>query len=379
MHVVVDARYISRLQSGIGLYTQHLLQALAAIDLETRYTYLTVRDGPDPGVRQSNFAPWVTRISFENHLVGDLWQSSYLPFRLAALGADLYHGPAVFLPLVKLGYRTVVTIHDLVAFLFPETVPTKYGTYMRWMTRLSVRSADRIIADSEATRADLLRLLGVPAEKVRTIHAALGSGYAPVRDPARLEAVRRTYQLEEPYLLFVGNLEPRKNLVRLIEAYALLRRRHRLPHRLVLAGKKGWLYRPIFQAVERLGLQREVIFTGYISQEDLPAVYSMAAVFAFPSIYEGFGLPVLEAMACGVPVVAGASGSIPEVAGDAALLVPPSEVEAIAETLHRVLTDAALRAELRARGLARSRAFSWERVATETRKVYLEVHDRSRP
>lgn len=378
MHVVVDARYISRLQSGIGLYTQHLLRALAAIDPETRYTYLTVRDGPDAGIRQPNFAPWVTRISFENHLVGDLWQSSYLPLRLAALGADLYHGPAVFLPLIKLGYRTVVTIHDLVAFLFPETVPAKYGTYMRWMTRLSVRSADRIIADSEATRVDLMRLLGVPAGKVRTIHAALGTGYAPVRDPARLEAVRRTYQLEGPYLLFVGNLEPRKNLVRLIEAYALLRRRHGLPHRLVLAGKRGWLYRSIFQTVERLDLQREVVFTGYVAPEDLPAVYSMAAAFAFPSLYEGFGLPILEAMACGVPVVAGASGSIPEVAGDAALLVPPSEVEAIAEALHRVLTDPALRAELQARGFERSRAFSWERVATETRRVYLEVHARSR-
>lgn len=378
MHVVVDARYISRLQSGIGLYTQHLLRALAAIDPTTRYTYLTVSDGPDPGIRQPNFSPWVTRISFENHLVGDLWQSSYLPFRLAALGADLYHGPAVFLPLLKLGYRTVVTIHDLVAFLFPETVPTKYGIYMRWMTRLSVRSADRIIADSEATREDLVRQLGVPPEKIRTIHAALGTGYEPVRDPARLEAVRRSYRLEGPYILFVGNLEPRKNLVRLIEAYALLRRRVRLPHRLVLAGKRGWLYRPIFQAVERLGLQQEVIFTGYVAPEDLPAVYSMAEVFAFPSIYEGFGLPVLEAMACGVPVVAGASGSIPEVAGDAALLVPPYQVEAIAEALHRVLTEAVLRAELTARGLARSRAFSWERVAIQTREVYQQAHRRGR-
>jgi len=374
MHVVVDARYISRLQSGIGLYTQHLLRALASIDPATRYTYLTVRDGPDPGIRQPNFSPWVTRISFENHLVGDLWQSSYLPFRLATLGADLYHGPAVFLPPLKLGYRTVVTIHDLVAFLFPETVPTQYGIYMRWMTRLSTRSADRIIAVSEATREDLVRQLGVPPEKIQTIHEALGTGYEPVRDPGRLEAVRRTYRLEGPYILFVGNLEPRKNLVRLIEAYALLRRRVRLPHRLVLAGKNGWLYRPIFQAVERLGLQQEVIFTGYVAQEDLPAIYSMAEAFAFPSLYEGFGLPVLEAMACGVPVVAGASGSIPEVAGDAALLVSPYQVEAIAEALHRVLIEAELRAELRARGLARSRAFSWERAAIQTREVYQQVH-----
>lgn len=379
MHVAVDARYVSRLQSGIGLYTEHLLRALAAIDPTTRYTYLAVRNGPDPGIRQPNFSPCFTRISFENHLVGDLWQSSYLPVRLAALGVDLYHGPAVFLPLVKLGYRTVVTIHDLVAFLFPETVPTKYGTYMRWMTRLSARTADRIIADSEATRRDLVRLLGVPGEKVRTIPAALGTGFEPVRDPARLEAVRRTYQLEGPYLLFVGNLEPRKNLVRLIEAYAVLRRRFTLPHRLVLAGKKGWLYRPIFQAVERLGLQREVVFTGYIAPADLPAVYSMADAFAFPSLYEGFGLPVLEAMACGVPVVAGASGSIPEVVGDAALLVPSLEVEAIAEALYRVLTDAGLRAELTARGRERSRAFSWERVAIQTREVYEQVHARGRP
>jgi glycosyltransferase involved in cell wall biosynthesis len=373
VHVVLDARYIARRQSGVGAYAQRLIAGLAAIDRENRYTCLVAADGPGLPVAQHNVAAWPTRVSFEDHLRGDLWLLAYLPLRLRRLGTDVYHGPAVFLPHVKLGYRTVVTIHDLVSFLFPETVPRKYSLYMRLMTRLAARSADRIIAVSHATKADLERTLRVPAAKVVVIHEAVGPEFARPPAPETVAAVMHRYGLRRPYCLFVGNLEPRKNLPGLIEAFAEVRRRLAAtarPPQLVLAGTRAWLHAGIFRAVETHGLGRDVVFTDYVPLRDLPALYAGATCFAFPSLYEGFGLPVLEAMAAGAPVVAARAGSIPEVAGDAALLVDarvPGELAAGIETL---LTDPVLRERLIARGRTRAATFGWEAVARRTRAVY---------
>jgi len=191
-----------------------------------------------------------------------------------------------------------------------------------------------------------------------------------VRNPARLAEVRRRDGLRGPYILFVGNLEPRKNLVRLIEAFGRLKARHTLPHQLIVAGKRGWLYRSIFEAVERLGLRDDVIFTGYVPAEDLPALYAMADLFAFPSLYEGFGLPVLEAMACGTPVLTARTGSLPEVAGEAAWYVDPLDVEALADGMARILTDPGTRADLVDRGLLQAKRFTWAKTAAATLDIY---------
>ncbi|MBI4013385.1 MAG: glycosyltransferase family 4 protein [Candidatus Rokubacteria bacterium] len=382
MHIVIDARYVSRLQSGVGHYTEHLIGGLAAIDRQNRYTCLVLKDAPDLPIPEPDgprFARWPTRVSFENHLSGDLWLLAYLPLRLRRLGTDVYHGPAVFLPLVKLGYRTVVTIHDLVSFLFPRTVPRKYALYMRLMTRLAVRSADRIIAVSGATRDDLTRVLRVPDDKVTVIHEAVAPQFAIPCDAGAVEAVLRRYGIRRPYCLFVGNLEPRKNLARLVEAFGLLRTRDlRGPDgatapQLVLAGGRGWLYNGIFADLATRGGLGEIVFTGHVPAADLPALYAAAACFVFPSLYEGFGLPVLEAMAAGTPVVASRVGAIPEVAGDAALLVDARRPVELAEAIAAVLTDRALRARLITRGRARARLFSWEAVARQTLAVYESV------
>jgi len=378
MHVVLDARYLSRTQSGVGHYTQRLIGGLAAIDVANRYTCIVVRDGPGLPVVQPNIECWPTSISFEDHLRGDLWLLGYLPVRLRRLRADVYHGPAVFLPLIKLGYRTVVTVHDLVSFLFPSTVPRKYSLYMRLMTRLAVRSADRIIAVSGATKEDLSRVLGVPDARVAVIHEAVAPEFTVPTTPAAVEAVARRYGIRAPYCLFVGNLEPRKNLARLIEAFALVRARRRSATgpcpQLVVAGTRGWLYSGIFRAVERHGVTGDIVFTGYVAPADLPALYAGAACFVFPSLYEGFGLPVLEAMAVGTPVVASRVGAIPEVAGDAAILVDAQKAEEIAGAIEAVLDDGGLRRDLAARGRARARRFTWENVARQTLAVYEAVH-----
>ena len=200
MHVVLDARYIARRQSGVGAYTQRLIAGLATIDHANRYTCLAAAEGPGLPVRQANVATLPTRVSFEDHLRGDLWLLAYLPLRLRALRTDVYHGPAVFLPHVKLGYRTVVTIHDLVSFLFPETVPRKYSLYMRLMTRLAARSADRIIAVSEATKADLVEILHVPPSKIVVIHEAVGPEFARPPSPEAVDAVVQPLRAPAPLL-----------------------------------------------------------------------------------------------------------------------------------------------------------------------------------
>jgi glycosyltransferase involved in cell wall biosynthesis len=375
--VVLDARYIARRQSGVGAYAQRLIGGLAAIDAENRYTCIVAAAGPGLPVVQGNVDAWKTRVSFEDHLRGDLWLLVYLPLRLRKLGADVYHGPAVFLPHVKLGYRTVVTIHDLVSFLFPETVPKKYSLYMRLMTRLAARSADRIIAVSEATKTDLERTLRVPATKIAVIHEAVSPEFARPLVPGAVEAVAERYGLRTPYCLFVGNLEPRKNLPGLIEAFAAVRRRLAgtpRPPQLVLAGTRAWLHSGIFRAVEAHGLGDDVVFTDYVPIADLPALYAGATCFVFPSLYEGFGLPVLEAMAAGAPVVAARAGSIPEVAGDAALLVDTRVPGELASAIETLLTEPAYRARLVARGRARAARFDWETVARQTLAVYEAAH-----
>jgi glycosyltransferase involved in cell wall biosynthesis len=382
--VAIDARYVSRLQSGVGHYTQRLIGGLATIDARNRYTCVVVRDGPDlpgPEWNGGRWHRWPTRVSFENHVAGDLWLLGYLPLRLHRLGVDVYHGPAVFLPLVKLGYRTVVTVHDLVSFLFPETVPRKYALYMRLMTRLAVRSADRIIAVSGSTRDDLTRILQVPEEKVVVIHEAVAPEFAGGGDPAAVTEVMARYNIRRPYCLFVGNLEPRKNLSRLIEAFGRLRARRPAvaggsqPLQLVLAGTRGWLYSSIFATVATQGAPPDIVFTGYVPARDLPALYAGAECFVFPSLYEGFGLPVLEAMAAGTPVVASRVGAIPEVAGDAAVLVDARRPDELAEAIEAVVGDPTLRERLAARGRARARLFTWEAVARRTLAVYEAARD----
>ena len=379
MHVVLDARYIARRQSGVGAYAQRLVAGLATIDRGNRYTCLVAADGPGLPVDQANIAAWTTRISFEDHLRGDLWLLGYLPLRLRALRADVYHGPAVFLPHVKLGYRTVVTIHDLVSFLFPETVPRKYSLYMRLMTRLAARSADRVIAVSHATKTDLEQVLGVPSSKIVVIHEAVGPEFARPVSPEAVEAVVLRYGLRRPYCLFVGNLEPRKNLPTLIQAFAEVRRRlaatGRAPQ-LVLAGTRAWFHAGIFRAVEQHRLGDDVVFTDYVPLAELPALYAGATCFVFPSLYEGFGLPVLEAMAAGAPVVAARAGSIPEVAGDAALLVDAHTPGELTAAIESVLTDPALRERLVLRGRARAAEFEWNAVARQTLAVYQAVYER---
>lgn len=284
---------------------------------------------------------------------------------------DLVHDPTGTAPLMLTNARRVVTIHDVIPYIYPKTSSRLDRLIYRLWLPLAVRHLDAVITDSECSRRDILTHLPVHPDKVTVVPIAASPRYRPL-DRTQTASVLARLGLTAPYILYVGSVEPRKNLSRLLEAFARLRA-DAPGYRLVIVGAGRWKTTPIFKTVARLGLEPYVSFTGYVAEEDLPALYAGAALFVFPSLYEGFGLPVLEAMACGTPVITSNVSSLPEVAGDAALTVNPFDVEAIADTMRRVLADPALAAHLRERGLARARQFSWERTARETLAVYERV------
>ena len=287
-------------------------------------------------------------------------------------GASLFHATEhLLLPLRSV--PTVLTVHDLIFRHLPEHHKWLNRWYLNWALPLYCRRATRIIAISECTRRDLSAAYGVPAEKITVIHEAADPRFRP-QPAARVAAVRRRYGLPERYLLFVGTIEPRKNLTRLLHAFEVLRDEG-LSDALVVVGQRGWLYDAFFAALERSPAREAVILPGFVPDEDLPAVYAGAQALAFPSLYEGFGLPVLEAMACGTPVACSGTSSLPEVAGDAALTFDPASEAAILAALRELLVDPSLRQALASRGLERAAQFSWDRVAAETEAVYGSLLD----
>ncbi len=296
-----------------------------------------------------------------------------VPAALRRLKIDVFHGmDHVGIPLVGRTGKYVVTVHDVIPLILPETFTPRHRTIVRLALARIRRKADCVIVPSHAVKGDVVRYVGFPEDRVVVTPEGCDARFRPVRLEAALRDVVAKYGLPARYLLAVGTLEPRKNLAALLEAFARLRRGRAVdPNlRLVLAGARGWLDEPLFRTVRALGLERAVHFPGFIEDDDLPAVYSGAALFVFPSLYEGFGLPPLEAMACGVPVVASNVSAMPEVAGDAAILVDPRDVDGLASAIARVLRDGALRARLRVAGIARARQFSWETTARRTLDAY---------
>jgi glycosyltransferase involved in cell wall biosynthesis len=377
MLIGLDAsRAASAQRTGTEGYSLHLIRALLEIDQRNEYVLYFHRP-PRPGLFPAS-PRWRARvIPFPR-----LWTHVRLSLEMLTAPPDVLFVPAHVLPLVR-PRRSVVTVHDLGYRHEPQAHRLLDRLYLELSTRYNARAASHVIADSTATKRDLVQLYGTDPDRITVIPLGLDELFQPVTDPARLADVRARYGIPGDYLLYVGTLQPRKNLVRLIEAWARVIADCRLQiadlgrWTLVLAGKKGWLYEEIFATVRRLGLEGRVLFPGYVPEEDLPALLSGATAFVWPSLYEGFGLPVLEAMACGTPVIAANVSSLPEVVGDAGLLVDPLDSEALAAAMQRLLADAdpstplraSLRAELRQRGLARAKLFSWPRCARETLAV----------
>lgn len=300
-----------------------------------------------------------------------LWEQLVAPLACARAGVQLLHSTAYVQPLLC-PTRSVVTIHDLSFILMPETFKRGNQLYLSALTRISARRADRVIAVSENTRQDVIRLLGVTPSKVEVVHHGIEPEFRPI-EPSVVEGFRRRRGLPDRYVLHLGTLEPRKNLPTLLRAFAQARREYGLSHELVLGGGKGWGYQQIFDLVDSLGLKGKVHFPGFVPLAELPLWYNGASLFAYPSRYEGFGMPPLEAMACGTPVLTSSRSSLPEVLGGAGLLVDPDSVPALADELGRVLGDEARLADLRERGLRRAATFSWNETARRTVRIYRQA------
>jgi glycosyltransferase involved in cell wall biosynthesis len=289
-----------------------------------------------------------------------------LPLELARLRPDVVHS-IDFIPAFWRRWRSVITVHDLGFWHFPETLTAESRRYYGQLGR-AAQSADRIIAVSRSTRADLITLAGVDPAKIEVVLEAAGPEFQPVGRGAARARAGELLGVKRPFVLFVGSFEPRKNLVRLVEAFARVRQERDVE--LALVGRRAWLFEPIFRRINELELGEVVRVVEGLPHESYPVLYSAAELLAFPSLYEGFGLPPLEAMSCGCPVVSSNRASLPEVVGEAGLLVEPDDTQSLAEAVLKVLTDPALSAELRRRGLERARQFSWQRTAQETLAVY---------
>lgn len=371
MVVGFDMRPIFFTRGGISRYVLCLVEALSTAVHDVRVVPFCPKDIPchiDSQLRP-HLTPRILHFSLRNSFLETIWENLMLSFGAYREHVHLMHFPRFSVPLLRIG-GTVVTVHDLAFRRYPHTLTAEARRYFESATSSAVKRADAIIAVSEHTRQDLIEFFHVEPDRVHVVYNGLEPRFSPCCADETLSQVRRAYGLKDDYILFVGTLEPRKNLVGLLNAYAMLRSIHGVDIPLVLAGEKGWLYEEVFDALHSLRLQSYVHLLGRVPDAYLPDLYRGASAFVYPSFYEGFGFPVLEAMACGAPVVTSAVSAIPEVAGDAALLVDPHSSEAIADALARILEDEALADDLRKRGVQQAARFSWDRAAKGTLKVY---------
>jgi glycosyltransferase involved in cell wall biosynthesis len=380
MKVVVDGFPIRIGSAGIGTYTRELLGALTRV--APAHEYYLADLGPRLGAARvpqlgpGEYDAWIERLAGSVPRAWKVLPNRVRNFWIARQAADL--GAAVFLATNFLGvfhrtFRTVLTVHDLSHVHHPQDT---YPAMARKLARDLPRQVDRahaILADSESTKRDVIAHLGVPRPRIHVVYPGVASSFRPVGDKAAQEACRRRYGLPERFLLHVGTLEPRKNLTRLIEAFRRLTEEPRFDLGLVLVGGKGWHDDAITRAIDEFPRAGRIVLTGRVPREDLPLIYSLAEVFVFPSLYEGFGLPVLEAMACGTPVITSSVSSLPEVAGDAALLVDPESVTEIAAAVRGVTADPELSGLLRRLGLARAAAFPWDATARKISALFEET------
>jgi glycosyltransferase involved in cell wall biosynthesis len=377
MRIGIDYTAAVRQGGGIGRYTRNLIRSLASLDTKNRYT-LFVAGGWGEG---DGLGPWpgnyrVRSIPLSDRWMNILWQRLRLPLPIQFVTGplDLFHSPDFVLPPTR-QVPAILTVHDLSFLRVPQYFVLGFREYLEGAVSRAVKRAYHILADSESTRRDLIELMAVEPERVSVLYPGVEPRFQQVHDMEFLHRVRSRYGLPEHFVLGLSTLQPRKNFDGLIQAYhRMLATRDGEPGitdlDLVIVGGTGWLYKDTLALAERLGLGERVHFVGFVSDEDLPALYSLATVFAFPSWYEGFGLPVLEAMACGTPVVAADNSSLPEVVGGAGLMVSAGDAEALAKALASLLTEQSLRRQLIAAGREQARRFTWEAAATRLSTIY---------
>ena len=367
MRIAIDARKLR--DYGIGTYIRNLLRHLARIDNKTEYVVLCREaDRAFAAELGENF-----RAVRERSGSYSVREQISVPLDLRREGADLFHAPHYVLPPLT-PCRSVVTIHDCIHLRFPQYLPSRLGyAYARSALWIAAHRSARVLTVSEASKRDILSYFSVPESKVTVIYNAIDERFNEEPPADEVMRVKERYQLNDPFILYAGNIKPHKNLERLIEAFHTIRRGELEHAKLLIIGDEISKYATLRRTVHRYKLHKHVRFFGFVPDATLAILYRLARVFVFPSLYEGFGLPPLEAMASGTPVITSNVSSLPEVVGDAAMLIDPYEPDAIAGAMRRVMLDDRLRDDMRERGLARVRDFSWERSVRRVREIYDEV------
>jgi len=366
MRIVFDGTTLTPGRTGVGYYTEHLLQHLAREVVNTGDELVVVSNKPID--TQAPLPPHVRVHDGHRFPIRIGWMQLRAQRALEALRPDVAHFTNGMIPIGS-PVATVVTVHDMSLRLYPNCHPVRRLLLNRPLMHVAIRQASSIVTVSNSARRDLLRLHGVAPDRVAVVHEAASPAFRPIADREWLENVRARYALPRQFMLYVGTIEPRKNLSRLMSAFADARKAG-IPHHLVCVGPYGWSSRNLAGHIERLGIQDVVHFTGYVPFEHLPAIYNLGEFFAFPSLYEGFGLPVVEAMACGIPVLTSTTSSLGEIAGDAAETIDPADTDAIANAIVRLASDQDLRRDRAERGLRRARSFSWAQTARDMLAVY---------
>ena len=371
MRIGIDATALPSQPAGAGNYMIHLIRALGSLGTGHEFVVFAYQHGFDlihtPDLPALSWVLTTDKRPFQRLI----WEQTTLPRLVRSSGIELLHSLHYTRPL-RLPCRSVVTFHDMTFFLYPQMHTLPKRLFFPLAIRQSARLADAIIAVSESTRQDTIRLLGVPEDKIIAIPNGVGSEFQVISNANLLSEVRSKYHLPDEFILYVGQIEPRKNLPTLLRSYKkLVAMGEKIP--LVIVGSFGWMYKNVLREIDALGLEKLVHFTGYAPTEDLSIIYNLARIFVYVSIYEGFGLPTLEAMACGTPVITSAVSSMPEHVGDAGILIPPYDEDALAQAMHLLLNDQALREHLSTKGRTQAAQFTWERAAQETLKVYQRV------
>lgn len=354
MRVAIDIQTTRGQRVGHGTYAGELVNAIQRVDAQNEYALIAPRREQDLSMPQRF-----------------LWDQFIFPALSLAARADLVHQPAFSSPILYPG-KKIVTVHDLIGRFFAHEIPFWSAKYFKHWMPFSYRFATHIIAVSEHTKKDVVEQLGIAPEKITVIYEAAGDEFRPNLSRNKIHDVKERYKTGDSYMLHLATLNPRKNLEFLVRVFSQLARR--FPElKLVISGKKGWYYESLFQLVSELGLTRRVVFTGYVEDSDKPFLMAGARVFVFPSKYEGFGLPVVEAMGVGTPVISSNTSSLPEVAGEAAIMLAPDDLSGWVSALDRVLSNPRLARAMAEKGVRQAQKFSWDRAAEETIAVYERV------
>lgn len=376
MRIAFDATPLPPTLGGAGHYILRIVHALRSLATGDRLFVFAKPEDLD------RLGPWTggtepIGVRLPSRPIRLVWEQTLLPRMLRKLQIDVLHSPHYTLPLQATRVGRIVTFHDMIFLLHPEYHQRAKALFFRRMIRLAARHADHIIADSDATRRDAMHLLGIPGDAVTTVPLAVDERFTRITDPRQVDSVRKRYSLRRPFILTVATLEPRKNLGAALEVLARVRQRG-VDCDLAVAGMRGWRYQPLLRDLATSDLAEHVRILGFVPAEDLPALYAAAHVFLYPSLYEGFGLPPLEAMACGAPVIASNRSSMPEVVGDGGMLIDPEDVDSMAAAAADLLRSSAARAHWSGRGVRRASDFSWERTARLTYRVYQSAYERRR-